>query len=90
MSEIRSNADDAQAIASAIEDSLNTLSGGVAITTDSHTTVAGNSTAHDLINQLKEFNTSLVEAVEQATMDIQSVASEFTAVDQGISESISQ
>lgn len=86
MSNIKSDSGVAQAIATSIASSLSSLNQGSFITKDTQTTVSGNSNAQRAITQLTTFNTSLVQAVTQANNNIRSVAAEFKAVDQKISQ----
>jgi len=84
--DINSNAAVAQAIATSIASSVSSLNQGTTITKDTQTTVAGNSNAQQAITQLTTFNTSLVQAITQASNNIRSVAAEFEAVDQRIAQ----
>ncbi|GGC77778.1 TIGR04197 family type VII secretion effector [Enterococcus wangshanyuanii] len=86
MSNIKSDSGVAQAIATSIASSLGSLNQGSSITKDTQTTVSGNSNAQQAITQMTTFNTSLVQAVTQASNNIRSVAAEFEAVDQKISQ----
>lgn len=86
MSNIKSNAAVAQAVATSIASSVSSLNQGTTITKDTQTTVAGNSNAQQAITQLTTFNTSLVQAITQASNNIRSVAAEFEAVDQRIAQ----
>lgn len=86
MSSIQSNSGVAQAVASTIASSLSTLKQGNSISKDTQTTVAGNSNAQQAITLLTTFNTSLVQAVGQASLNIRSIASEFEAVDQKLAQ----
>lgn len=90
MSGIKSNSGVAQSVASAIATSLDSINQRGTILTDNQTTVAGNTTAQQGITQLTAFNTSLVQAVGQASQNIRSVAAEFEAVDQKIVQAMSQ
>lgn len=84
--DINSNAAVAQAVATSIASSVSSLNQGTTITKDTQTTVAGNSNAQQAITQLTTFNTSLVQAITQASNNIRSVATEFEAVDQRIAQ----
>ncbi|ALS00063.1 hypothetical protein ATZ33_01280 [Enterococcus silesiacus] len=84
--DINSNSAVAQAVATSIASSVSSLNQGTTITKDTQTTVAGNSNAQQAITQLTTFNTSLVQAVTQASNNIRSVAAEFEAVDQRIAQ----
>lgn len=84
--DINSNSAVAQAVATSIASSVSSLNQGTTITKDTQTTVAGNSNAQQAITQLTSFNTSLVQAVTQASNNIRSVAAEFEAVDQRIAQ----
>ncbi|WP_429950636.1 TIGR04197 family type VII secretion effector [Enterococcus sp. AZ101] len=84
--DINSNAAVAQAVATSIASSVNSLNQGTTITKDTQTTVAGNSNAQQAITQLTTFNTSLAQAITQASNNIRSVAAEFEAVDQRIAQ----
>lgn len=84
--DINSNAAVAQAVATSIASSVSSLNQGTTITKDAQTTVAGNSNAQQAITQLTTFNTSLVQAITQASNNIRSVAAEFEAVDQQIAQ----
>lgn len=83
---INSNSAVAQAVATSIASSVSSLNQGTTITKDTQTTVAGNNNAQQAITQLTTFNTSLVQAVTQASNNIRSVAAEFEAVDQRIAQ----
>lgn len=83
---INSNSAVAQAVATSIASSVSALNQGTTITKDTQTTVAGNSNAQQAITQLTTFNTSLVQAITQASNNIRSVAVEFEAVDQRIAQ----
>ncbi|EOI02727.1 MULTISPECIES: TIGR04197 family type VII secretion effector [Enterococcus] len=84
--DINSNSAVAQAVATSIASSVSSLNQGTTITKDTQTTVAGNSNAQQAITQLTTFNTSLVQAITQASNNIRSVAAEFEAVDQRIAQ----
>ncbi|WP_207696188.1 hypothetical protein DOK67_0002082 [Enterococcus sp. DIV0212c] len=84
--DINSNSAVAQAVATSIASSVSSLNQGTTITKDTQTTVAGNSNAQQAITQLTTFNTSLVQAVTQASNNIRSVAAEFEAVDERIAQ----
>lgn len=84
--DINSNSAVAQAVATSIASSVSFLNQGTTITKDTQTTVAGNSNAQQAITQLTTFNTSLVQAITQASNNIRSVAAEFEAVDQRIAQ----
>lgn len=84
--DINSNSAVAQAVATSIASSVSSLNQGTTITKDTQTTVAGNSNAQQAITQLTTFNTSLVQAITQASSNIRSVAAEFEAVDQRIAQ----
>lgn len=90
MSEIKSNSSAAQSIASSISTSLSSMSQGTPIINDTQTTVAGNNNAQQVITQLTTFNTSLVQAVRQASDNIRLVATEFEEFDQKISQSVTR
>ncbi|MBO0474785.1 hypothetical protein IGL98_002406 [Enterococcus sp. DIV0840] len=83
---INSNSAVAQAVATSIASSVSSLNQGTTITKDTQTTVAGNSNAQQAITQLTTFNTSLVQAITQASNNIRSVAAEFEAVDERIAQ----
>ncbi|WP_086444794.1 TIGR04197 family type VII secretion effector [Candidatus Enterococcus lemimoniae] len=84
--DINSNSAVAQAVATSIASSVSSLNQETTITKDTQTTVAGNSNAQQAITQLTTFNTSLVQAITQASNNIRSVAAEFEAVDQRIAQ----
>lgn len=86
MSAIKSHAAVAQAVTDAISSSLSALDPDVAVIKDTQTTVSGNSHAHQAIDQLKTFNTTLVQAIGQAGNHIQTIATEFAAMDQQIAK----
>jgi type VII secretion effector (TIGR04197 family) len=86
MATIKSNSAVAQAAATSIASALSSLNQGTMITNDTQTTVAGNNNAQQAITQLTTFNTSLVQAITQASNNIRSIAAEFEAVDQKIAQ----
>ncbi|MBP2100375.1 TIGR04197 family type VII secretion effector [Enterococcus rivorum] len=90
MKGIKSNSGVAQSVASAIATSLGSINQRGTILTDNQTTVAGNASAQQAITQLTTFNTSLVQAVAQASNNIRSVASEFEGLDQKIAQTVQQ
>lgn len=90
MTSIDNNTEVAKMVASKIALSLDNLSGTGVITADTQTTISGNTKAQEAITDLSDVKNSILKAVGQASTNLQSVASEFEAVDKelrGIFES---
>lgn len=90
MSEIKSNSVVAKSVASGIASSLDGINQKGTILSDNQTTVAGNTSAQQAISQLTTFNSSLSQAVGNASANIRSVAVEFEAVEDRIVQTILQ
>lgn len=78
---VQSNTGVAKSIATSIASSLDGLSGGGVITEDTQTTISGNNTAGEAIQSMRSASDTILQAVGQATLNLQSVASEFEAAD---------
>jgi type VII secretion effector (TIGR04197 family) len=82
MANIKSNTGIANLIATSIARSLDDLSTGSVITTDTQTTISGNTTATEAIQALSDTTNSVLQAVGQASTNLQSIAANFEAMDQ--------
>lgn len=78
---IKSNMETAQSIATSIASSLDELSRGGVVTSDSQTTISGNTNAGEAIQAMSDAQSYVLQAVGQASKNLQSVASEFEAAD---------
>jgi type VII secretion effector (TIGR04197 family) len=82
MANIKSNTSTASLIATSIARSLDGLSTGGVITTDTQTTISGNTTAAEAIQAMSDATNSVLQAVGQASTNLQSIAADFEALDQ--------
>ncbi|MHC5218402.1 TIGR04197 family type VII secretion effector [Enterococcus sp. LJL128] len=71
----------ARQLATAIASSLDGANSGGAILTDTKTTVAGNTNAQDAIQSMLSAQNKIIQAIGQASTNLQTVASEFEAAD---------
>jgi type VII secretion effector (TIGR04197 family) len=82
MANIKSNTGTANLIATSIARSLDGLSTGGVITSDTQTTISGNTTAAEAIQAMSDATNSVLQAVGQASINLQSIAADFEAMDQ--------
>lgn len=82
VNKISSDSSVARQIATAIASSLDGANSGGAILTDTQTTVAGNTNAQEAIQSMLSAQNKIVQAIGQASTNLQTVASEFEAADQ--------
>jgi type VII secretion effector (TIGR04197 family) len=82
MAYIKSNTGTASLIATSIARSLDGLSTGGIITSDTQTTISGNTTAAEAIQAMSDTTNSVLQAVGQASTNLQSIAADFEAMDQ--------
>lgn len=87
--EVKSDSAVAGQVATKIASSLDGTAGGGAILTDTQTTVGGNQNAQDAIQSMFGAQNKIVQAIGQASNNLQSIASEFEAADQATRKLIS-
>lgn len=90
MDTIKSDFSGASQKATALKTATKELTQTSTITTDNQTTVSGNKNAQEVIQLAQTSAAAIANAVNQAATNLQSVASEFEAVDQQLSTSFSQ
>lgn len=87
MGTIKSDKEVAQTHATALSTTSEGLSSQISVTKDEMTTVQGNNTAKDLIDNLISVSTEIKSAIQTAGSNLQSVASDFEVVDQAGADS---
>lgn len=78
---ITSDLSGAQQKATEIKSAVSVLSSTSTINNDSRTTVAGNANAQEVIERVQGTTQKIMEAINSASSNLQSVAEEFAAVD---------
>ncbi|MBS7576948.1 MULTISPECIES: TIGR04197 family type VII secretion effector [unclassified Enterococcus] len=90
MAGISSDLGNAQAKATALKNATEKLEQTHTVTTDTKTTISGNTNAQEVIQQAKNATTQISEAILTASDSIHSVAKEFEAMDQKASQELFQ
>jgi type VII secretion effector (TIGR04197 family) len=88
MTAISSDLGNAQAKATALKNATERLKQTHIVTTDTKTTVSGNTNVQEVIQQAKTATTQISEAILIASDSIHSVAKEFEAMDQKASQEL--
>ena len=88
MVKIKSNADTAQELATALTASGDALSGVATAKKDEATILAGNDSAHQAIDTAKTKAEEIAAAIESIGTNLQSVSIGFTEVDEATAASI--
>lgn len=81
MGEIQSNKETAQSYANQITTACQTLSNSGDVTLDTTTELEGNTRNHSAINQSATFLKQITSSIETASSHLQTIASNFEAVD---------
>ncbi|MBL1224254.1 TIGR04197 family type VII secretion effector [Enterococcus sp. BWR-S5] len=89
IAEVKSSSVVAGQVATKIANSLDRAAGGGAILSDTQTTVGGNTNAQEAIQAMLGGQNNIVQAIGQASNNLQSIANEFEAADQVVRKLIS-
>lgn len=84
---IKSNLGSASQKATALKNATDQLVQQSSVSTDSQTTVAGNTNAKEAITKAQQTATKIAQAIHTASGNIQSVAKDFEAMDNELSRS---
>lgn len=88
MENISSNSTVARQLATNIASALDGLGTSTAVSTDDQTTVAGNTNAQQAIQASRNASNLILGAIGTASTNLQSVATEFEAVDSAIRQGL--
>ncbi|WP_034564834.1 TIGR04197 family type VII secretion effector [Carnobacterium gallinarum] len=90
MEQLKSDLGGASQKATALKNATDILIQSVVITTDTQTTVAGNTNGQAAIKSAQDKAKQIANAVVKASSNIQSVAKEFEGLDAKVAQSVSK